>query len=152
MGGRAEVFISAATRELSSYREEVKNALLTLKILPIVEREFRLAHGPLVTMLRDLIGACDAVIHLAGFDYGAEPPPRQPGDPRRSYTQIENDIAREFKKPLFLFLASEDCQPDSRCVAQPVVFKNLAQIVHNFLCSEVKPPPRFQDRLTKRCP
>jgi hypothetical protein len=112
MGWRAEVLISAATRELSSYREEVKNALLTLKILPIEERNFRLAYGPLVTMLRNLIGPCDAVIHLAGFDYGAEPPQLQPGDSRRSYTQIEYDVARELKKPLFLFLATEDCQPD----------------------------------------
>jgi hypothetical protein len=35
MRARAEVFISATTRELRSYREEVKNALLTLGIFPI---------------------------------------------------------------------------------------------------------------------
>src|SRR5271166_4722253 len=112
MGARAEVFISATTRELRSYREEVKNALLTLKILPIEERNFPLAYGPLVTMLRDLIGPCDAVIHLAGFYYGAEPAQRRPGEPRRSYTQIEYDVARELKKPLYLFLATEDYEPD----------------------------------------
>jgi len=113
MGGRAEVFISATTRELRSYREEIKNALLTLKILPIEERNFPLAYGPLVTMLRDLIGPCDAVIHLAGFYYGAEPPQRRPGEPRRSYTQIEYDVARELKKPLYLFLATENYEPDN---------------------------------------
>jgi hypothetical protein len=35
MRARGEVFISATTRELRSYREEVKNALLTLGIFPI---------------------------------------------------------------------------------------------------------------------
>jgi hypothetical protein len=55
MGVRAEVFISATTRELRSYREEVKNALLTLGIFPIEQTNFRLAHGPLSAKLRSLI-------------------------------------------------------------------------------------------------
>jgi tetratricopeptide (TPR) repeat protein len=106
---RAEVFISATTRELRSYREEVKNALLTLGIFPIEQTNFRLAHGPLTAKLRSLIVPCDAVIHLAGFYYGAEPSRRPSGEPRRSYTQIEYDVARELRNPLFLFLAAENC-------------------------------------------
>jgi hypothetical protein len=46
-------------------------------------------------MLRDLIGRCDAVIHLAGFYYGAEPQQRPPRQQRRSYTQIEYERIRE---------------------------------------------------------
>jgi Domain of unknown function (DUF4062) len=106
---RAEVFISATTRELRSYREEVKNALLTLGIFPIEQTNFRLAHGPLTAKLRSLIAPCDAVIHLAGFYYGAEPSQRPSGEPRRFYTQIEYDVARELRNPLFLFLAAENC-------------------------------------------
>ena len=45
MRARTEVFISATTRELHSYREEVKNAVLTLGIFPIEQTNFRLAHG-----------------------------------------------------------------------------------------------------------
>jgi Domain of unknown function (DUF4062) len=78
MAEHAEVFISGATHDLGSYRREVKDALLTLQILPIEESNFTLAYGPLVSMLRDLIGRCDAVIHLAGFYYGAEPQQRPP--------------------------------------------------------------------------
>jgi len=44
---RRKVFISATTRELHSYRGEIKNALLTLGIFPIEQINFRLAHGPL---------------------------------------------------------------------------------------------------------
>jgi hypothetical protein len=58
---RAEVFISATTRELRSHREEVKNALLTLGIFPIEQTNFRLAHGPLTAKLRSLIAPCDAL-------------------------------------------------------------------------------------------
>jgi hypothetical protein len=109
MGARAEVFISATTRELRSYRDEVKNALLTLGIFPIEQTNFRLAHGPLTAKLHSLIASCDAVIHLVGFYYGAEPSQRPSGEPRRSYTQIEYDVARELRTPLFLFLAAESC-------------------------------------------
>jgi len=63
-------------------------------------------------MLRNLIGRCDAVIHLAGFYYGEEPPQCPPDQRRRSYTQIEYDIARELKKPLYLFLAAENYESD----------------------------------------
>jgi hypothetical protein len=116
MAEHAEVFISATTRELRSYRGETKNALLTLKIFPIEQSNFELAHGPLTRVLHDLIDRCDAVIHLAGFYYGAEPPQRPVGKPRRSYTQIEYDVARELGKPIYLFLATKDCKTDETLV------------------------------------
>ena len=47
MAEHAEVFISATTPDLGSYRGEVKNALLTLEIFPIEQSNFALAHGPL---------------------------------------------------------------------------------------------------------
>jgi hypothetical protein len=43
MRARAEVFISATSRELRSYREQVKNAPLSLGIFPIEQTNFRLA-------------------------------------------------------------------------------------------------------------
>src|SRR5215469_506679 len=112
MAEHPEVFISATTRDLGSYRREIKEALLTLNIFPIQQDNFALAYGQLTDMLRQLIGRCDSMIHLAGFYYGAEPSQRPPGEPRRSYTQIEHDVARELGKPIFLFLASLECETD----------------------------------------
>ena len=114
MAEHAEVFISGTTRDLGSYRREIKDALLSLQIFPIEESSFTMAYGPLTEMLRQLIGRCDAVIHLAGFGYGAEPPQRPPGEPRRSYSQIEYDVARTLGKPIYLFLAAEGCAFDER--------------------------------------
>jgi hypothetical protein len=108
MAEHPEVFISATTRDLGSYRAAIQNALLTLNIFPIQQDNFALAYGQLTDMLRQLIGRCDALIHLAGFYYGAEPPQRPPEEPRRSYTQIEYDVARELGKPTYLFLAAKD--------------------------------------------
>jgi len=104
MADHAEVFISATTRDLGSYRREIKDALLSLQIFPIEESTFTLAYGPLTEMLRDLIGRCDAVIHLVGFYYGAEPPQRPVSKPRRSYTQIEYDVARQSTNQFTYFL------------------------------------------------
>jgi hypothetical protein len=79
---RAEVFISATTRELRSYREEVKNALLTLGIFPIEQTNFRLGHGPLTAKLRSLIAPCDTVIHpLRAFTTGRNPRNVHPVNP-----------------------------------------------------------------------
>ena len=114
MAEHPEVFISATTRDLGSYRAAVQNTLLTLDIFPIQQDNFALAHGQLTDMLGQLIGRCNAVIHLAGFYYGAEPPQRPPGEPRRSYTQIEYDVARRLGKPIYLFLATEGCAFDAR--------------------------------------
>jgi hypothetical protein len=63
MAEHAEVFISGTTRDLGAYRREIKDALLTLQIFPIEESNFTLAYGPLVSMLRDLMDLCDAIIH-----------------------------------------------------------------------------------------
>src|SRR6516165_5365819 len=104
MAEHREVFISATTRDLSSYRAAIQNALLTLNIFPIQQDNFALAHGQLTEMLRSLIGRCDVVIHLVGFYYGADPPHRPPEAARRSYTQIEYDVARQLGKPIYLFL------------------------------------------------
>ena len=42
---RPKVFISATTRDLGSYREEVQNALLTLGIFPIQQDNFGTCQG-----------------------------------------------------------------------------------------------------------
>jgi tetratricopeptide (TPR) repeat protein len=128
MAEHPEVFISATTRDLGSYRREIKDALLSLQIFPIEESSFTLAYGPLTEMLRTLIGRCDAVIHLAGFYYGAEPTHRPPGEPRRSYTQIEYHVARKLGKPIYLFLAAKECKTDE-AIAQTEEEKTL-QMVH----------------------
>ena len=85
-----EVFISATTRDLGSYRAAIQNALLTRDIFPIQQDNFALAYGQLTDMLRQLIWRCDAVIHLAGFYYGAEPPQRPSREPHAALTRRSN--------------------------------------------------------------
>lgn len=101
------IFISAASADLRSTRAVVAEALRKLECLPKVQEDFPLDHGAVREMLRRTILGCDAVIHIAGGRHGAEPRAREAGGWRRSYTQMEMDMALELRKPLYLFLCEE---------------------------------------------
>ena len=106
---RPEVFISATSRDLATTRQIVRDALLAIGCHPIVQEHFGPNAQTVRQMLRQRIAQSDAVIHLAGECYGAEPPwePAKATGPRRSFTQIEYDLARELGKPLYLFVCPE---------------------------------------------
>jgi branched-chain amino acid transport system substrate-binding protein len=108
MSGRhPEVFISATSADLRSCRLLAKEALLTLGCVPVEQTNFPPDYRTVREMLSAKISECDAVVHVAGECYGAEPGARDPGKPRRSYTQMEYDLARELKKPVYVFVCGE---------------------------------------------
>ena len=100
------IFISAASADLRSCRAAIKEALLTLGCHPVEQTNFAPESTTVRDMLRQRIASCHSVVHLAGMVYGSEPNIRAPGEPRRSYTQMEVDIARELGKPLYLFVCA----------------------------------------------
>ena len=104
---RPEVFVSATSRDLGSCRQLVKEALLTLGCAPVEQRNFPPDAREVRAMLRSRIAACHAVVHVAGLAYGTEPSTRAPGEPRRSYTQLECEIAHELGLPTFVFVCAE---------------------------------------------
>jgi hypothetical protein len=106
MPTRPEIFISATSKDLGSCRQLVRDALLTLGCVPVTQDHFAPDARTVREMLRARIAACDAVIHLAGECYGAEPFERAPAELRRSYTQMEYDMARELKKPVYTFICA----------------------------------------------
>ena len=105
---RPLIFVSATSRDLRSCRQRVKEALLTLGCIPVEQQNFPPNASTVREMLRARLKTCHAVIHLAGLVYGAEPTERAPGDPRRSYTQLEVDIARELGIPVYVFVCGDD--------------------------------------------
>jgi formylglycine-generating enzyme required for sulfatase activity len=107
-----QVFVSAASDDFESFRQVVRDALVNEGILPRDQKAFEAAdHRPLEDFLSDEIANSVAVIHLIGPAYGSEPPVR--GVPRRSYTQIEYDLAKQLEKPIFVFLTSINFIPES---------------------------------------
>jgi tetratricopeptide (TPR) repeat protein len=106
------VFISAVTRELGSVRKLVKKALEDNDYHAVEQDNFPPDYRDLREKLRERINSCDAVVHIAGHCYGAEPPERFADAPRRSYTQLEYDIAVELGKPVYVFLTGADFPAD----------------------------------------
>jgi tetratricopeptide (TPR) repeat protein len=102
------IFVSATTADLGTCRLSVRNALLTIGCTPEEQTTFPPDWRDIREMLRVKIAACDAVVHVAGLVYGSEPQTRPEGEPRRSYTQLEYEIARELKKPVYSFVCGEE--------------------------------------------
>ena len=88
----------------------VKQGLLTMGCFPIEQTNFEPDYRTVRQMLETRIAQCDAVIHIVGVRYGAEPDPGSvpEGQTRRSYTQMEAEIARKLGKKLYVFLCPED--------------------------------------------
>ena len=109
-GKRTEVFISATSGDLRTVREIVKQGLLTMGCFPIEQTNFEPDYRTVLQMLETRIAQCDAVIHIVGVRYGAKPDPASvpEGETRRSYTQMEVEIARKLGKKLYVFLCPED--------------------------------------------
>jgi tetratricopeptide (TPR) repeat protein len=107
---RTEVFVSATSGDLRSVRQMVKDGLLTMGCHPIEQTNFPPDYRGVVEMLETRIAACDAVVHFVGIRYGTEPDPKTlpPGEPRRSYTQLEAEFARRLGKKLYVFLCPDD--------------------------------------------
>ena len=109
------VFISATSGDLKSIRGLVKEGLLTMNCQPVEQGNFPPDYRSVQDMLIDKITDCQAVIHIVGICYGSEPDPEclPAGVSRRSYTQMEADIARRLGKKLFIFVCPDGFPYDS---------------------------------------
>jgi hypothetical protein len=106
------IFISAVTCELNSARKRVKKGLEVNRYHTDERDDFPPDYRVVKEKLRNLIASCDAVVHIAGRCYGLEPKERPADAPRRSYTQLEYDIAVELSKPVYVFLIGADFPAD----------------------------------------
>ncbi len=109
------VFISAASADLRGARIVVKHALLTLGCYPIVQEHFEPDYRSVKEMIRSRLASCHAMVHLVGRRYGGEPSPQTlpAGAPRRSWTQMEYDLAVELGLKTYLFVCADDYPFDS---------------------------------------
>jgi len=108
------IFISAVSRELGTVRKLVKSSLEAIDYHAVEQAAFPPSYQELLEKLRERIASCDAMIHIVGICYGAEPHSVPEGVPRRSYTQCEYAIARELRKPVYIFLTTPSFPAESR--------------------------------------
>src|SRR5262245_35279877 len=107
MKTRPTIFISGVSHEFGSFRDAVENEIKMKDCFAENQPGFYPDYGTVEEMLRSKLHDSDAVIHIVGFRFGAEPNQRPTNVSRRSYTQMEFDIARELKKPVYVFISAE---------------------------------------------
>jgi hypothetical protein len=106
MKSRPTIFISGVSHEFGSFRDAVENEIEKKGCFAENQPNFHTDHTTVEEMLRRRLHDSDAVIHIVGFRFGAEPNQRPANAPRRSYTQMEFDIARGLQKPVYVFLSA----------------------------------------------
>jgi hypothetical protein len=107
MKTRPTIFISGVSHEFGSFRDAVENEIKKRGCFAENQPGFQPDYSTVEEMLRRKLHDSDAVIHIVGFRFGAEPNQRLTNAPRRSYTQMEFDIARELQKPVYVFLSAD---------------------------------------------
>ena len=147
MQASTRVFISATSGDLGSVRQLVKEALLSMECLPIEQTNFPPDYRTVEEMLREKIAGCQAVIHIVGRRYGADPDPQQlpDGTPRRSFTQLEYDLARQLDKQVYVFLCPEDF-PFDDCDPEPEDLQQLQQQHRESVVAD----PHLRNEVTSR--
>ena len=105
-----KIFVSATSGDLRLVRETVNKAIQALGCVAEEQGTFAPDFRTVTDSLREKIKGCDAVIHIVGRRFGAEPSVASlpPGAPRRSYTQLEYFMARELGKKIFVILCGDD--------------------------------------------
>jgi tetratricopeptide (TPR) repeat protein len=109
MALRPEIFISAAAPEMNACRKVVRQALNEIGARPVEHADFKIDYGPLHGVLMQAMGKCEAVIHIAGHQFGMEPAERTLHSPRRSFTHYELDIAQTLGIPIYTFASGRGC-------------------------------------------
>ncbi len=116
---RPTIFLSGVSSEFASFRDAAEIEIQKKDCFPLNQPSFETDYRTIEEILRRKIGEADAVIHLVGFRFGFEPKDQPPEKPRRSYTQLEYDIARELNKPVFVFLSADASVRDANPGEQP---------------------------------
>ncbi|MDF1811439.1 MAG: DUF4062 domain-containing protein [Verrucomicrobiales bacterium] len=150
------VFISAASGDLRSAREIVKNGLLTIGCHPVVQEHFEPDYRTVRDMLKTKVSECHAVIHLVGKHYGGEPNPDSlpPGTMRRSWTQMEHDVARELGVKMYLFVFDDtypfdgsDPEPEDEAVLQQGHRQTI--LTGEFIYNKVRSPEALSRQIVE---
>ena len=119
MKSRPTIFLSGVSHEFGSFRDAVENEIEMKGCFAENQPGFPPDYRTVEQMLRRRLQDSDAVIHIVGFRFGAEPNQRPAEAPRRSYTQMEFDVAREMQKPLYVFVSTgtsvrDESKPDEK--------------------------------------
>lgn len=128
MEKRYQVFVSSTYEDLKVERNEVLQALLEIKCIPLAMELFPAADDDQLTLIKRAIDECDYYVVLVAGRYGSI------GKDQVSYTELEYRYALEQGKPLLGFvhrhpeqLPINRCEQDSTLRSKLESFRQLVQ-------------------------
>ena len=108
MSSRLVIYISTGDDGVRSYVRELGAQFLRAVCEFSFVDEPGPRHAEAAGAMRAKIAACDAVVHLVGNAFGPGPEEADDGGERRSFAQMEYDLAVELAKPLHVGLLEGD--------------------------------------------
>ncbi|HEX7333486.1 MAG TPA: DUF4062 domain-containing protein [Pyrinomonadaceae bacterium] len=116
---RPTIFLSGVSSEFASFRDAAEIEIQKKDCFPLNQPSFGVDYREIEEMLRSNLSEADALVHIVGFRFGFEPKGQPADKPRRSYTQMEYDIARELNIPVYVFLSADANVRDPNPSEQP---------------------------------
>ena len=116
---RPTIFLSGVSSEFASFRDAAEIEIQKKGCFPLNQPSFGVDYRAIEEILRSNLSEADALIHIVGFRFGFEPKGQPADRPRRSYTQMEYDIARELNIPVYVFLSADANVRDPNPGEQP---------------------------------
>jgi hypothetical protein len=151
---KVSIFISAVTRDLGSYRQIVRDELLTAGFFPVLQEHFRPDARSLIGFLERTVAECDVVVCLLGPSAGDGP--AEISEAQRSFTQIEYDVARRFGKPIYAFIASTDCPLDNPVIGDAAALQmqqeHLQSVMNTVKCDFFVSPQSLREKILRLIP
>ena len=128
MLSKPNIYLSITTTDLAESRALARDALLHIQCTPVEPpRDLPPSAADARKLLHKQIAACDTVVCIIGKHYGPEPAERDENDPRRSYRQLEYDIAQELRKRIIIFICDDKFDYDPQAPAEPEELQRLQQ-------------------------
>jgi tetratricopeptide (TPR) repeat protein len=143
------IFVSSTAVDLLEYRDKVRDAVLSLKSLPIAMETFSAMSGQPASECMRMAAEADAVICIVAHRYGYVPPTELGGDGERSITWLEVDAAKRAGKPVFAWLVDPNVpwtqvrEQDRLTLEPPEKVAEIVKAVQKF--------KEFKDYLEREC-
>ncbi len=107
MADAPHIFVSGGTDDLRSARAAVEAVIAAEGGVPLAHEQKGRDTAAFCAPMIEILSKIDFVIHLVGQNYGEEPDTRLPGEPRRSFSQLEYDFCTLHKRKVRVVICGE---------------------------------------------
>ncbi|MEO8352156.1 MAG: hypothetical protein ABI680_10540 [Chthoniobacteraceae bacterium] len=134
MADAPHIFVSGGTEDLRSACAAVQAVIVAEGGHPLTHEQKGHDTAAFCAPMIEMLGKIDFVIHLVGRNYGGEPETRLPGEPRRSFSQLEYDFCTLHKRKICVVICG-DRFPYDLTMPEEMEKQRLQEVHRKFLQS-----------------